>query len=55
VVSCVVYLDHAATTPWAPRVADAMAEILGEPLAKPLGTPHGVGAQDTDAKGNDHG
>lgn len=55
----VVSLDHAATTPWAPRVAGAIAEAHnqahGEPLGEPLGTPHGLGAQTSDAKGNDHG
>lgn len=51
----VVSLDHAATTPWAPRVAGAIAEAHNQAHGEPLGTLHGPGAQTSDAKGNDHG
>jgi cysteine desulfurase len=32
------YLDHAATTPLRPEVAEAMAEALSEPLGNPTGS-----------------
>jgi cysteine desulfurase len=37
-VGQVTYLDHAATTPLRPEVAEAMAEVRAEPLGNPTGS-----------------